>query len=101
MSDRVKLLIKYLVPSVLSQLSIFLFTIVDGIFVGQGVGTDALGAVNIVFPFILLYNALMMLMTIGGLTIAAIRIGRQNYDGFGEFFPLQRSNLTGKTGNII
>ncbi len=72
--NRSKLLVKYVVPSLLSMLSVFLFTIVDGIFVGQGVGTDALGAVNIVFPYIMIFNAFVMLTTIGGLTISCNNI---------------------------
>ena len=55
--NRRKLLIKYLTPTILSYLSIFLFTIVDGIFVGQGVGVDALGAVNLVFPYVMFFIA--------------------------------------------
>ena len=84
--SRRKLLIKYLVPSILSFLSIFLFTVVDGIFVGQGVGDDGLGAINIAFPFILFFTAFMMLVTIGGLTITAIRVGRGDSKGANEVF---------------
>lgn len=81
-----KLLIKYLTPTILSNLSVFLFTIVDGIFVGQGVGSDALGAVNIVFPYVMFFNAFVMLMTIGGLTITAIRMGKGDTEGANEVF---------------
>ncbi len=84
--NRRKLLVKYLAPTILSYLSIFLFTIVDGIFVGQGVGVDALGAVNIVFPFVMFFNAFTMLTTIGGLTICAIRFGRGDKKGANEVF---------------
>lgn len=85
-NTRKKLLIKYLLPSILSQLSIFLFTIVDGIFVGQGVGSDGLGAVNIVFPYVMIFNAFLMLVTIGGLTVTAIRFGRGDTEGANEIF---------------
>lgn len=81
MSKRGKELIKYIVPSVLSVISIFLCTIVDGIFVGRGVGTDALGAVNIAFPYVIFFMALVMLCVIGGMTITSIRIGRKDISG--------------------
>lgn len=84
--NRRKLLGKYLIPTILSNLSIFLFTLVDGVFVGQGVGVDALGAVNLVFPYILIFQACTMLTTIGGLTIAAIRFGRGDQEGANEVF---------------
>ena len=86
MSARAKTLIKYVVPTILGQVSFFLFTIFDGIFVGQGVGTDALGAVNLVFPFVMIANALFMLTTIGGVTITAIRLGRGDREGANQAF---------------
>lgn len=86
MNDRTRKLIKYVVPSILSMVSVFLFTVVDGIFVGQGVGTDALGAVNIAFPFVMVCMAVAMLTTVGGLTITAIRKGRGDEDGANDAF---------------
>ena len=81
MSPRTRKLVQYVLPTILSQVSFFLFTIIDGIFVGQGIGTDALGAINIVFPFVMLCNALFMLATIGGVTVTAIRLGRGDTEG--------------------
>lgn len=43
---RSKNLIRYVIPTMLGSTSFFLFTIIDGIFVGQCVGTNALGAVD-------------------------------------------------------
>lgn len=75
------LLFKYITPSVISMISVFLYSIVDGIFVGRGVGTNALGAVNIVFPYVMIYTALVTVFTVGGMTITAIRIGRGDKAG--------------------
>ena len=86
MSQRTKNLCKYVIPTVLSCVSYFLFTIIDGIFVGQGVGTNALGAVNIAFPFIMIVCAVFMLTTIGGVTVVAIRLGRGDENGANEAF---------------
>lgn len=49
---------------------------VDGIYVGQGVCTNALGAVNLVMPFVMVVNVLFQLTTIGGVAIIAVRLGR-------------------------
>lgn len=76
-----KKLLKLVLPSVLSQVCMFLFTIVDGIFVGNGVGATALGAVNIVLPYILILSALYMLVAVGGATVTAIRFGRGDKEG--------------------
>ena len=84
--SRAKLIFKYVFPTILSQCAFFLFTIVDGIFVGHGVGADGLGAVNLAQPLVMVIGAAFMLTTIGGVTITAIRIGRKDYDGANEAF---------------
>lgn len=76
-----KNLIQYVIPAALANTCFFLFSVVDGIFVGQGVGTQALGAVNLALPFVLIAEALNSLVTIGGVTIVAIRIGRGDKEG--------------------
>ena len=85
-NSRVKTLVKYVVPTLLSNVCFFLFTIVDGIFVGHGIGTNGLGAVNLIVPFVMVVNAVFMLTTIGGITIVAIRLGRGDKDGANEAF---------------
>ena len=52
MNIRMKKLLQYVLPTILGNCAYFLFTIIDGIFVGQGIGTDALGAINLVWPFV-------------------------------------------------
>lgn len=84
--SRRKTLIKYVVPSILSNACIFLLTIVDGIFVGNGVSSDALGAVNIAMPMVMIATAVNMLTTIGGCAIAAIRLGQNDKAGANQAF---------------
>ena len=88
MKDQTRKLIRYTLPSILSMVSIFLFGIVDGIFVGHGVGINAVGAINISFPFLMFFTATSMLTTIGALTITAIRIGRKDFEGANQVFSL-------------
>ena len=85
-ASRAKLILSYVLPTILSQCAFFLFTIVDGIFVGRGVGTDALGAVNLAQPLVMVIGAVFMLTTIGGVTITAIRMGRKDYAGANQSF---------------
>ena len=70
MTQRHKNLFIYILPSVFGQICFFLFTIIDGIFVGRGVGETALGAVNLCLPFVMVVNALYMMITIGGVSVA-------------------------------
>ena len=86
MDSRMKKLTQYVVPTILGNCAYFLFTIIDGIFVGQGVGTDALGAVNLVWPFVMVLNAIIMLTVVGGVTVSAVRIGRGDIAGANQAF---------------
>lgn len=73
-------------PAILTNACVFLFTIIDGIFVGRGVGSDALGAVNIAMPLVMIATAINMLTSIGGVTVAAIRLGRGEKEGANQAF---------------
>ena len=68
-NTRTKTLLQYVIPAILTNTCIFLFTIIDGIFVGNGVGMDSLGAVNIAMPFVMIATAFNMLTSIGGVNI--------------------------------
>lgn len=70
--------IRYVVPSMLSNICFFLFTVVDGIFVGRGTGTNGLGAVNIVIPYVMTTAAVFQMINIGGATIFAVYIGKND-----------------------
>ncbi len=52
MNDKLKRLCRYIFPAMGGLFVTYLYNVVDGIFVGQGVGSAALGAVNIGVPFI-------------------------------------------------
>ncbi len=71
----VKEFIKYAVPSALAMFISSLYTVVDGIFVGQGVGDMALAAVNIVLPFTVLLFGLASMFAIGGGSLVSKNIG--------------------------
>lgn len=80
-SSRKKLIIQNVAPAILANACVFLFSVVDGIFVGNGAGIQALGAVNLALPFVLVANALNAMASIGGVTITAIRFGRGDKEG--------------------
>ncbi|GCF92733.1 multidrug efflux MATE transporter FepA [Enterococcus florum] len=72
-----KELSRYAIPAVIGMVVSSLYNIIDGIFVGRGVGELGLGAINIVYPFIMLEIALTMLIGIGGANQFSINRGRQ------------------------
>lgn len=80
-SSRNKIIFQNVAPAILANACVFLFSVVDGIFVGQGAGVQALGAVNIALPFVLIVQALNAMASIGGVTITAIRFGGEDKKG--------------------
>ena len=86
MSKQSENLKKYIIPAMLANASFFVLTIIDGMFVGNGVGTDALGAVNLALPFVMIVGAFSVLFNIGGITITAIRMGRGDVEGANQAF---------------
>lgn len=81
-----KTLCRYIFPAVGGLFATYLYNVVDGIFVGQGVGTAALGAVNIGVPFITFVVAIAAMFPMGGATVAAIRMGRGDREGANQAF---------------
>ena len=82
----IKNYLKYLIPTITTMTLFSTYTMVDGIFVGRGVGSDALAAVNIAMPFVTLAFAFAILISIGSLNLIAHEKGRGNKKGADEFF---------------
>ncbi len=68
---------QYLGPSLLSTTSILLGSIVDGIIVGNLIGPDAMSAVNLTQPVVLVVQALFFLFGMGAATAISIARGRR------------------------
>ena len=86
MKEQKQNLKKYILPAMLSNASFFLLTILDGMFVGNGVGTDALGAVSIAMPYVMIVGAISVLFSIGGVAVTAVRLGRGDAEGANQVF---------------
>ncbi|MGL6107086.1 MATE family efflux transporter [Romboutsia sp.] len=72
--------LKYAIPSAFAMLISALYTIIDGMFVGQGVGDNALAAVNIVLPFTVMLVGIANMMAVGGGALVSKNIGAKNIE---------------------
>lgn len=84
----VRQFIKYLVPSVSAMWFFSIYTMVDGMFVGRGVGATALAAVNISMPFINAIFSLALLISVGASTLIAFHLGEKKKKTGDEIFTL-------------
>lgn len=79
---------KYLIPTILTMILFSTYTMVDGIFVGQGVGAEGISAVNVAMPFITLTFSLSILISIGSLNLITYQLGKDDKEKADEFFSI-------------
>ena len=72
-----KLFFMFVLPALSSQLLSGIYTIVDGYFVGWGVGQDGLAAIGLAFPFSVIVTAIGAGRGVGGGALIAISMGRR------------------------
>lgn len=83
-----KLFSAYFFPTLLGMLVESLYIMVDGIFVGRGVGPLGLGAVNLVWPVFSLFVCIAILLGSGGATLYSIRLGEGKTDEANGIFSM-------------
>ncbi|SNS31065.1 putative efflux protein, MATE family [Anaerovirgula multivorans] len=79
---------KYLIPSVSAMWFFSIYTMIDGIFVGRGVGPLALAAVNLSMPYINTVFAISLLVAIGSSTLITFYLGQDEREKSNEIFTL-------------
>ena len=72
---RVGKLLKFIIPTYLTSLFNTVYTIIDGMFVSAYVGTNALAAINIVYPIVNVLTGIALVFAAGGSAAAALHIG--------------------------
>ena len=78
--------LKFTIPSIVSMWIFSLYTIVDGIFVAHGVGSHALGAVNLSMPFVSLIFTMGILLATGTSTVLSLALGRGDEEEARNYF---------------
>ena len=71
-----KLFRKLLIPTVLGMVFSAVFVITDGIYVGRGIGSDALAAVNITAPLFLISTGVGLMFGVGASVVASIHLAQ-------------------------
>lgn len=72
-----KLLISFSIPCVISMLINSIYNIVDQIFIGKGVGTLGNAATNVIFPLVIIANAISGLIGNGASANLSLRLGEK------------------------
>lgn len=80
--------LKFVSPSIISMVFLSLYTIIDGIFVSNFVGSDALAAINIVLPTMSIIWGIGIMMSTGGSAIIGYKMGEDKKKEANEIFSL-------------
>lgn len=67
---------KLFIPTLLGMLSMSAVTAIDGIFVGRGVGSDGIAAVNICIPLLMFFTGVGLMAGVGSSVVASIHLSR-------------------------
>lgn len=82
------IIIRYAIPSIIAFLGMSMGTVVDGLVVGNFIGTDAIAAVNLVFPLAIISMGLSMMIAAGGSTLTAAVMGAGRPEKANRIFSL-------------
>ncbi len=84
----VKNFIYFVTPSVAMMLVIALYSIIDGIFVANWIGPDALAAVGLMYPISGVMFGFSIMMATGASALAAIKLGEKKFEEACEKFTM-------------
>ncbi|WP_319503421.1 MATE family efflux transporter [uncultured Draconibacterium sp.] len=75
-----RLMLKYFIPAFIGVFVNALYNIVDRIFIGQGVGAEALSGISVIFPVMLIMMGFGMLIGIGTSVYVSINLGKKDME---------------------
>jgi len=75
-----KLMVSLSVPAIIGMLVVGLYNLMDAIFVGQMIGTSAMGAVSVAYPFTLINNGVATLIGVGSASVLSRAVGKKDQE---------------------
>lgn len=78
--------LKFSIPTIVMTVFMSFYTMVDGLFVSNLIGTDALSAVNLTAPIISLVTAISTMLATGGSAVIMRKMGEQKIQEANEDF---------------
>jgi putative MATE family efflux protein len=79
-----KLLLRFALPAIISLLVQELYAMVDTVYVGRFIGSDAIAALTVAFPIQRLLISLGLLIAVGGSTYVSMNLGRGDKETAGK-----------------
>ncbi len=74
------LLMQYAVPAIVAMAASSVYNIIDGIFIGQGVGPEAIMGLALTGPLMSLTAAFGAMVGVGAATLMSVKLGQKDYE---------------------
>ncbi len=74
------LLMQYAIPAIVAMAASSVYNIIDGIFIGQGVGPQAIMGLALTAPVMALTAAFGAMVGVGAATLMSVKLGQKDYD---------------------
>ena len=80
MQSPFRLMVSLSVPAIIGMLVVGLYNLMDAIFVGQMIGTSAMGAISVAYPFTLINNGIATLIGVGSASVLSRAVGKKDQE---------------------
>lgn len=74
------LLMQYAIPAIVAMAASSVYNIIDGIFIGQGVGPEAIMGLALTGPLMSLTAAFGAMVGVGAATLMSVKLGQKDYE---------------------
>ena len=81
-------LIRFTMPAIIMMIVTLIYGVIDGIFVSNFVGSDALAAVNLIMPVLMILGSIGFMIGTGGSALISKTIGEKNSKKANEYFSM-------------
>ena len=83
-----KNILRFALPTIAMSLFMSFYTMVDGLFVSNLIGTEALSAINLTAPVISLVTAISTMLATGGSAVIMKKVEKERNRKHGKTLPL-------------
>ncbi len=81
-------LMRFTLPTITMMIVTSLYSVVDGIFVSNVLGSEAFAAVNLIFPFPMMLSAVGFMIGTGGSALVSMTLGEGKKQKANEYFSM-------------
>lgn len=85
--------LRFILPSIISMVTISFYTTVDGFFVSRWVGPEALASINIVIPFTCLVYGIALMLASGAGAFVSMKMGEKKKEEADSLFSFITASL--------